>query len=147
MISKGRNPLSLAVGRASPRRLEDAEQRALMNWAKLVTVGDETLEQKLIHVPNGGARSPVEAAILVGLGVKKGVPDILLPIRTPQYGAGWWELKAGNNKLSEDQLAWHARLRAAGHYVQTYWHWHEAAQDILRYLEKGTLTVVVRARP
>lgn len=147
MTWKGRNPLSLAAGRASPRRLEDAEQRALMNWARLVTVGEESLFDCLIHVPNGGIRSPIEAAIMVGLGVKKGVPDILLPIRTPQYGAAWWELKAGTNKLSEDQLAWHARLRAAGHYVQTYWHWHEAAQDILRYLEKGTVTVVVRARP
>ncbi len=118
-----------------------------MSWARLVTVGDETLEQKLIHVPNGGARSPIEAAIMVGLGVKKGVPDLLLPIRTPLYGAGWWELKAGKNKLTDDQLAWHARLRADGHYVQTYWHWHEAAADILRYLERGNMTVIVRAQP
>ena len=141
------NQLALAVGRASPRRLEQAEQRALMKWAAFVQVGELTLEERLIHVPNGGARSRIEAAIFKGLGVKAGVPDILLPMRTPEYGAGWWELKVGRNKPDADQLAWHVTLRAAGHYVQTYWHWSECAQDILRYLSHGPFPVVVRAKP
>jgi hypothetical protein len=29
------------------------------------------------HVPNGGARRPIEAAILKGLGVVPGVPDVI----------------------------------------------------------------------
>lgn len=119
---------------------------ALMQWARLVSLGDQTLFDHLIHVPNGGWRSPIEAARFKCMGVKAGVPDVLLPIRTSQYGAGWWELKVGRNKPTEEQLRWHALLRACGHYVQTYWHWHEAAQDIVRYLEKGSMTVVVRAR-
>lgn len=128
------------------RHLEDAEQLALMQWAKLVTLNDRSLFDHLIHVPNGGWRSPIEAARFKGMGVKAGVPDILLPLRTPQYGAGWWELKVGRNKPTEEQLEWRALLRACGHYVQTYWHWHEAAADILRYLDHGPFTVVVRAR-
>ncbi len=128
------------------RHLEDQEQLALMKWAQLVTVNDRTLFDHLIHVPNGGWRSPIEAARFKGMGVKAGVPDILLPVRTSQYGAGWWELKVGQNKPTEQQLQWHALLRACGHYVQTYWHWGEAAKDILRYLEKGSMTVIVRAK-
>ena len=128
------------------RHLEDQEQLALMKWAQLVTVNDRTLFDHLIHCPNGGWRSPVEAARFKGMGVKAGVPDILLPVRTSQYGAGWWELKVGQNKPTEQQLQWHSLLRACGHYVQTYWHWHEAANDILRYLEKGSMTVIVRAK-
>lgn len=128
------------------RHLEDAEQLALMQWARLVSLGDQTLFDCLIHVPNGGWRSPIEAARFKGMGVKAGIPDVLLPIRNSQYGAGWWELKVGRNKPTEEQLRWHALLRSCGHYVQTYWHWHEAEQDILRYLEKGSMTVVVRAK-
>lgn len=129
------------------RRVEDAEQRALMEWATLVQVGDHTLQEILVHVPNGGGRSRVEGAVLKAMGVKAGIPDILLPMRTNAYGAGWWELKAGRNKPSDSQLRWHAMLRSFGHYVQTYWHWHEAANDILRYLERGSITVIVRAKP
>ena len=127
-------------------RLEDAEQIALMNWARLVSVGERTLFDYLLHCPNGGWRSPIEAARFKAMGVKPGIPDILLPIRTSQYGAGWWELKVGDNKPTQHQLEWHATLRACGHYVQTYWHWGEAAKDILRYLDHGPFTIVVRAK-
>jgi hypothetical protein len=128
------------------RRLEDAEQIALLNWARLVTVGQETLFDWLVHCPNGGWRSPVEAARFQAIGVKPGIPDLMLPIRTTEYATGWLELKVGRNKPTEHQLSWHERLRSAGHYVQTYWHWHEAAADMLRYLERGPFTVVVRAK-
>ena len=30
------------------------------------------------HVPNGGWRSPIEAAILKGMGVRAGVPDLIV---------------------------------------------------------------------
>ena len=133
--------------RLPSRRLEQAEQIALMNWASLVKVGEQYLSDLLVHIPNGGARSAVEGAIFKRMGVKAGIPDVLLPMRTEAYGAGWWELKVDRRKPSDDQLRWHATLRAMGHYVQTYWHWHEAANDILRYLERGSLTVIVRARP
>lgn len=133
--------------RLPSRRLEEAEQIALMNWAALVRVGEHSLADLLVHVPNGGARSPIEGAAFKRMGVKAGIPDVLLPMRTAAYGAGWWELKVGRNKPNEDQLKWHALLRSLGHYVQTYWHWHEAANDILRYLERGPMNVIVRAKP
>lgn len=137
---------AVAPQRRPARRLEQTEQLALMKWARHVELGGETLFDHLIHVPNGGARSKVEGAIFKAMGVKAGVPDILLPLKTSLYGAGWWELKVGNNKPDERQLELHARLRAGGHYVQTYWHWSEAAADILRYLQAGPFQVVVRAR-
>jgi hypothetical protein len=128
------------------RHLEDQEQIALMRWAALVSVGENTLAELLAHVPNGGWRNPIEAARFKAMGVKAGLPDILLPLRTEAYGAGWWELKVGRNKPTEEQLRWHGLLRSMGHYVQTYWHWAEAAKDILRYLERGPLNVIVRAK-
>jgi hypothetical protein len=127
-------------------RLEEADQVALMQWAALVQVGAITLAELLVHVPNGGARSASEGGRFKAMGVKPGVPDLLLPVRTSEYGAGWWELKHGRGRLEESQLTRHAILRASGHYVQTYWTWSEAAADMLRYLQKSHFLVIVRAK-
>lgn len=132
--------------RGPGRRLEEAEQRALMSWADLVQVGQHTLAQWLIHVPNGGGRSKAEGGILKAMGVKAGVPDLLLPIRTARYSAGWWELKYGDGSLSQAQRDRIAMLRAGGAYCGVYWHWQECAVDVLRYLEGGEFTVICRAK-
>lgn len=129
------------------KRLEEAEQIALIRWSMLVHVGAYRLSDLLLHYPAGGWRSPVEAARFKAMGVQAGVPDLHLPLPVEGYAGGWWELKVGRNKPTPRQLEQHAKLRSIGHYVQTYWHWHEAALDMVRYLERGPHLVVVRARP
>jgi len=69
------------------------------------------------HPPNGGWRSAIEAAVFKSLGVKPGVPDLILIHRGKVFGL---ELKAGKrSRLSEAQHAWHERLRAAGAEIAT----------------------------
>jgi hypothetical protein len=63
------------------------------------------------HVPNGGARSRIEASIFAGLGVVPGVPDLIVIRNGQTYGL---ELKADRGRLSSAQAACHARLEAAG---------------------------------
>jgi hypothetical protein len=63
------------------------------------------------HVPNGGWRSAVEAAILKGLGVVAGVPDLVLIRDGAVFGL---ELKAHNGRLSPAQVATQEAMRAAG---------------------------------
>jgi len=88
------------------------------------------------HVPNGGKRSPVEAAIMKGHGVKSGVPDVLvfdafsiddcrtieevqerrdaaMP-REDSYRGMAIELKVGKNKCTPAQIEWQDKLRSAG---------------------------------
>ena len=120
-------------------------QIALLQWAELVQVGQHTLADWLSHIPNGGARSVVEGAILKAMGTKAGMPDLVLPIRTTVYGSGYWELKAGNEKPSEAQIERHAMLRAGGAYVNIARRWDDAGRDMLCYLKRGPFTVVVRA--
>ncbi len=128
------------------RRPEQAMQIALLQWAELVQVGQHTLADWLAHIPNGGARSPLEGAIFKAMGVKAGMPDLILPIRTTVYSAGYWELKAGNEKPSEAQIERHAMLRAGGAYVTIARRWDDAGRDMLRYLERGPFTVICRGR-
>lgn len=90
------------------------------------------------HVPNGGYRRPVEAAILKGLGVVAGTPDIFAIKGGHCYAL---ELKAEDGRLSLNQVETMANLRAAGATCEVTYSLDEA----LRWLERHGLLVGVVA--
>jgi hypothetical protein len=63
------------------------------------------------HVPNGGYRKPVEAAIMKGLGVVAGVPDVFVVHNGRCFAL---ELKVEGGRATDKQLACIAALREAG---------------------------------
>ena len=65
------------------------------------------------HVPNGGYRKPIEAAIMKGLGVKAGVPDVVAIHKGRCYAL---ELKAEGGRPTPKQLEAIAAMEAAGAY-------------------------------
>jgi len=60
--------------RRSRARPEDQIQRAIFQHLR----ARKAPGTFAFHVPNGGKRRPIEAAILKGLGVVAGVPDVVL---------------------------------------------------------------------
>jgi hypothetical protein len=96
------------------RHLEDAEQRALMEWLELQ---HPTVFAFTHHSPNGGARSKAEAGIFRALGVKPGFPDVACYMpRGPFVGLAV-EMKqkgATPSSIRAEQHIWLARLRLAG---------------------------------
>jgi hypothetical protein len=68
------------------------------------------------HVPTGGWRSPIEAAIFKSLGVRVGSPDLLI-IRASQ--PLFLETQGARRKLSPVQTECHDALRHAGATVET----------------------------
>jgi hypothetical protein len=93
--------------RRSRSRPEDQIQRAIFQHLK----ARKAPGTFAFHVPNGGKRKPIEAAILKGLGVVAGVPDIIA-IRSGHTFA--LELKAEGGTPSEKQITTMAELQAAG---------------------------------
>ena len=65
------------------------------------------------HPASGGYRRPIEAAVLKGLGVRAGVPDIIAVHEGRCYGL---ELKAPGGRPTEAQLVTIAAMEAAGAY-------------------------------
>lgn len=63
------------------------------------------------HVPNGGYRKPREAAILKGLGVVAGVPDVIAIHQGSVYAL---ELKAEGGRATPKQLEAVENIRNAG---------------------------------
>lgn len=116
------------------RHAEDAEQLALMAWAKS-HVGGIRVSDYLIHIPNGGKRNPREAARLKRLGVKAGVSDLFLPVpRGPAHGL-WIEMKAAKGRVSAAQQDWMNKVAVQG-YATVVCYGHEAAKRaITAYLE------------
>ena len=95
------------------RHQPEAEiQRAVVEHLRWSARGDAWWT----HLPNGGWRSPIEAAIFKSLGVRAGSPDLLI-IRAGQ--PLFLELKALGRKLSPAQVECHAALRRAGAQIET----------------------------
>ena len=114
---------------------EAAEQRALFQWANVV-VGQIPEINLLFHIPNGGKRDKVTAALLKAEGVKSGVPDLFLPVHRGGYHGLFIELKVGSNKPSALQEIWLKQLTLQGYCTAVCYGWHEAAEVITNYLKK-----------
>ena len=93
------------------------------------------------HVPNGGYRRKKEAARLKGMGVKPGVPDVLifepwLDRETGEVGFGLAiELKVGRNKTTRHQDQWLAALRRRGWKTTVARSLSEAQAFVERWIE------------
>lgn len=94
------------------RRPEQAMQQAVMRHLEL----RGTPGAFWFHVANGGYRTQIEAAIFKSLGVRPGVPDLILLHEGRMYGL---ELKAGRNGLTPSQRTAHTLMRVAGATVET----------------------------
>lgn len=92
----------------------------------------------LFHIPNGGKRDARTAAILKRSGVKKGVPDLCLPVPRNGYHGLWIELKVGANKPTFDQKRWLNELNRQGYLAKVCVGYSEAIQLITDYL-KGAM--------
>jgi hypothetical protein len=66
------------------------------------------------HVPNEGRRTPFERFKLKYLGVKSGVPDILIFTPNKKYNGLAIELKYKKNKPTENQKIWLNQLNQNG---------------------------------
>lgn len=79
-------------------RPEQAIQRAVVEYLRIL---ENLGELTFFHVPNGGGRSRTEAGIFKGLGVRAGVPDLVLML--PGGRTAFIEIKAPQGRMSQAQ--------------------------------------------
>ena len=113
---------------------EHAHQVALFAWAKLQYRAYPELRW-LYATPNGGARNPITAAKLQREGVRRGVPDLYLPVPRRGYHGLWIELKRpGRHAVSPEQREWIAGLNGHGYRAVVCVGWEAARAEIEAYL-------------
>lgn len=95
----------------------------------------------IFAIPNGGKRDKITAGKLKAEGVKPGVPDIFVPITTPQFAGMFIEMKrtksAGKAKgvvAKDTQTPYHSYLVAAPYAVAVCYTWREAVTALQTYL-------------
>lgn len=122
------------MGMRNMRQSETTEQIKLFDWARR---NEQYIpELKLLyHIPNEGKRS--NGGILTAMGLKKGMPDICLPVPIGKYGALYIELKYGKNKPSAVQKETMARLEEQGNLVKVAYSAQEAREYIRNYLSRA----------
>lgn len=115
---------------------ESAEQQALFQWARL-SEGRYPELRLLHHIPNGGLRNKPVAVRLTAEGVRRGIPDICLPVARGGFHGLYIELKRTyGGVLSEDQRAWLDALRAGGYCAMRCDGADQARDAIVAYLSE-----------
>ena len=115
---------------------EHEEQVVIFDWASLMSPQHPELEL-LFAIPNGSYKSRASARKFAAEGLKSGVPDICLPVPSPdgKHTALYIELKRRHGgKVSDTQKWWIERLTAAGCKALVCKGADEAITEIERYL-------------
>lgn len=94
------------------KRGETTEQISLFNWAERNAHVLPCLSL-MYHVPNEGKRT--NGAVLKAMGLKTGVPDVVLPVASHNFHGLYLEMKYGNNKPTKAQEEYMAALRQQGY--------------------------------
>lgn len=127
------------------KNLEHIQQVNLFKWATLNLFKYPQLEL-MYAIPNGGQRSITTAVKLKAEGVKAGMPDICLPIQKSFINSNgdlrFWnalyiELKVKPNKPTDVQVKKMKLLEMYENKCVVCYSWQEAADEIVKYLQKG----------
>lgn len=114
---------------------ETQEQIWLMKWGQQPTIRRQHPDLKyLYHIPNERSDKR-QAAILKKMGVKRGVPDLCLPVARGKYHGLYIEMKRSDGgTVSDDQLWWNEQLNANGYASVICDGWESGKEALLWYL-------------
>lgn len=113
---------------------ESEEQRLVFQWAELEQ-GRWPELRWLYHIPNEGRRNTATGARMRAEGLKRGVPDICLPIPRDGFCGLYIELKrTKGGKTTSTQKEWLEELAKAGHYTALCKGADEAIAVLQKYL-------------
>lgn len=115
---------------------EFQEQECLFKWAAQPSIREQYPELKfLFHIQNENPDAKRRAISNRG-GVKKGVPDLFLPVPYGKYHGLWIEMKSMTGRASTEQIWWIDHLNANGYHAVVCRGWQEASEVILWYLNQ-----------
>ena len=89
--------------RKKPSHQEDNLQIECVRWVDFM---HEELSPLLFHPKNGGKSNQIEGARFKRMGVRKGVPDLILLVANKEFNALCLELKSDKGRQSQSQKEW-----------------------------------------
>lgn len=119
-----------------PHVLERVEQNCLFEWAAVMEAKEPRL--RLLNPSLNGVRLSLHQAVLAKKsGMKKGFPDISLPVAAQDWHGLYIELKRKDGKardVSPEQRQWLEDLSDQGYCAVVCFGWEKAVEMIEGYL-------------
>lgn len=114
---------------------EAQHQAAVVKWTQQPEIRAMWPELALLyHIPNGGTRDAIEGRHLKQQGVKRGVPDLCLPVARGAYHAMYIELKTDTGRATPEQKWWGEKLLQQGCMWEVCHGWESAVRALEWYL-------------
>ena len=110
-----------------PLSSEGAEQIVVVEWCDLSKI-------PIVHIANEGKRSAAYGANLKRMGMRKGFPDLFVPMARGKYHGLFIEMKYDKNKPTGDQKKWLELLASEGYACVVCYN----ADDAIRIIKKYT---------
>lgn len=118
------------------RRLEHELQEAVFAWVEIAQ--QQHPELALLFAIEPGVRLSIGAALrLKRRGVRSGVPDLCLPVKTPRSPCLWIELKSPRGRLAPGQRWRHQAMARWGHPVTVCRSWGEVLAALENHLGRA----------
>lgn len=125
------------------RDIEHKHQVALFKWLEWACKFDIRLKY-IFAVPNGGKRSIGLAVKLKAEGVKRGVPDIVIPFPSKGFHGAYIEMKAPEDKINkikagkikDQQYEYLDFLTSQGYLTTVCYTWSDAKTFIEDYINE-----------
>ena len=148
------SPLRASGVRVQKRGHEDNAHMEVIRWADSPAVRDLYPDLHwLFHPANGGNRDPATAGRMKAMGVRRGVPDLILPVPRGRFCGLAIELKVWKGSPdpadpsdptkyrtmpSANQLDWLSHLTTAGWSTSVQWGAPAAIEALREYLTLTT---------
>lgn len=114
---------------------EAKHQIAVIKWSQQPSIRGKWPELKLFfHIPNETEGGAARVAIDKALGVRKGVPDLCLPVPRGEYHGLFIEMKTEVGRTSKEQEWWGHELLEQGYFWEVCHGWESAVRVLEWYL-------------
>ena len=114
---------------------ETQHQATVIKWSQQPAVRSRWPELKLLyHIKNETKEGAKQVAIDKALGVKRGVPDLHLPVPRGRYHSLYIEMKNETGRPTRDQDWWGEQLTAQGNMCEVCHGWKDAVRVLEWYL-------------
>lgn len=114
---------------------ETQHQINVIKWSQQPHIRERWPELAfLFHIKNETTEGAQRVAVDRAMGVKKGVPDLFLPVARGQYHGLFIELKNETGRANDAQEWWGAKLTENGYFWEVCHGWESATRVIEWYL-------------
>ena len=114
---------------------ERHHQQAVIKWSQQRSVCVQWPELALLHhIKNETTGGAAEVAADKAMGVKKGVPDLCLPVARGGFHGMYIEMKTPSGRVSDAQRWWLLRLTEQGYRVAVCHGYDAAVAELSWYL-------------